>query len=58
MILIIAILLLILAYLSGSLNYAIKRVPILLIAFVLSFFILGMNFSFMRHRLREIGGGS
>jgi len=31
---------------------------VLVIAFVLSFFILGMNFSFMGHRLREIGGGS
>ena len=33
-------------------------IAILLIAFVLSFFILGMSFSFMGHRLREIGGGS
>jgi len=31
---------------------------VLVIAFVLSFFILGMNFSFMGHRLREIGDGS
>jgi len=31
---------------------------VLVIAFVLSFFILGMNFSFMGHRLREMGDGS
>jgi glycerol-3-phosphate acyltransferase PlsY len=29
---------------------------ILVIAFVLSFFILGMNFSFMGHRIKEISG--
>ena len=31
---------------------------VLIIAFMLSFSILGMNFSFMGHRLREMGDGS